>query len=60
MAGLFQEGALGAFRGARFADIPGSSGMETILSGQNIGAFNAALRNGSIGVQRLRFSLGGM
>jgi RHS repeat-associated protein len=58
MAGLFERGAIGAFRGVRFADIAGSSGMEAMLMGRNIGAFNAALRSGAIGVQRLRFGLG--
>lgn len=55
--GLTSRQVLGEFRNAPWVDIPGASGFERILNGDDIGAFNDAVRDGRITVApvRIRF-----
>jgi len=52
--GLRAQYTLGEFRGAVPLDIPGGSGFERILMGDNVGLFNDALSDGIIQTTRLR------
>ncbi|HUB68501.1 MAG TPA: RHS repeat-associated core domain-containing protein [Candidatus Methylacidiphilales bacterium] len=54
--GLTSRNVLGEFRGAPTIDIPNGSGFERILQGNNIDAFNQALRSGQITTRTIPIS----